>query len=94
MNERTRRHEREERDALLWHRKRTSSARRTHMSEQIRDPAAAAKKRQRGLTVLERQAEEQRIESEKEAARRPRAAAKRSQSVPCKTKPPGGLDHY
>ena len=36
------------------------------MSEHMRDPAAAAKARQRGPTVLERQAEEQRIEAEKE----------------------------
>ena len=39
------------------------------MSEQIRDPAAAAKKRQRGLTVLERLAEAERIEAQKEEAR-------------------------
>ena len=53
------------------------------MAENMRDPAAAAKARQRGLTVLERQAdEEQRIEAEKEEARRPRAAGKRSQSAP------------
>ena len=45
------------------------------MSEQVRDPAAAAKARQRGLTVLERKAEEQRIAAEKEDARRPRAAS-------------------
>ena len=51
------------------------------MSEQMRDPASAAKGRQRGLTVLERQAEADRIQAEKEEARRPRAKAKRSQSA-------------
>ena len=35
------------------------------MSKRIRDPAAAAKARERGLTVLERQAVAQRIEEEK-----------------------------
>jgi hypothetical protein len=34
------------------------------MSEQMKDPAAAKKKRQRGLTVLERQAEAERIEAD------------------------------
>ncbi len=47
------------------------------MSEHMKDPAAAAKARQRGLSVLERQEEVERIEAEKEAARRPR-----SQSAP------------
>ena len=47
----------------------------------MRDPASAAKGRQRGLTVLERQAEADRIQAEKEEARRPRAKAKRSQSA-------------
>ena len=56
------------------------------MSKEMKDPAAAAKSRQRGLTVLERQAEAERIEAEKEAARRPRQAAKRSQSLP-RTRP-------
>ena len=52
------------------------------MSESMRDPAAAAKARKRGRTVLERQAEEQRMDSEKEESRRPRAARRRSQSAP------------
>jgi hypothetical protein len=58
-------------------------------SEQVRDPAATAKKRQRGLTVLEREAEKERIAAEKEEARRPRAKAKRSQSAP-----PADRDRY
>eukprot|EP00966_Prymnesium_polylepis_P099095 2294903-Prymnesium_polylepis.1 len=52
------------------------------MSQQMRDPAATAKARQRGMSVLDRLAEEQRIEEEKEEARRPRVVARRSQSVP------------
>ena len=56
------------------------------MSEHMKDPAAAAKARQRGRTVLERQAEAERIEAEKEAEKRPRRAAKRSQSLP-RTRP-------
>jgi len=58
-------------------------------SEQVRDPAATAKNRKRGLTVLERQAQEQRIEEQKEDARRPRAKAKRSESAP-----PGNRDKH
>ena len=48
----------------------------------MKDPAAAAKSRQRGLTVLELQAEAERIEAEKEAARRPHDLLRRSQSTP------------
>ena len=54
------------------------------MSKSMRDPAATAKQRQRGPTVLERQAVEQRIEEEKAEARRPRTPTKRSQSAPCR----------
>ncbi len=62
-------------------------------SEHMRDPAAAARNRKRGITVLERLAEEQRIEQEKEEARRPRAKAKRSQSAaPCRRDKNGGED--
>ena len=50
-------------------------------SEEVRDPAATVKARQRGQSVLERRAEEQRVEQEKEEARRPRAEAKRSPSA-------------
>ena len=52
------------------------------MSNVMSDPAATAKRRQKGLSVLDRLAEEQRIAEEKEEARRPRAKAKRSQSEP------------
>ena len=48
--------------------------------EQMREPAAASKARERGLSVLERQAEAECIAAAKDAARRPRA--KRSKSVP------------
>jgi hypothetical protein len=49
----------------------------------MRSPASSAKKRQRGLSVLDRQAEEQRIQEDKEDARRHRSAQQqRSQSVP------------
>ena len=60
------------------------------MSQQMRDPAATAKARQRGISVLERLAEEQRIAEEKEEARRPRARARRSQSAPPKDKDKNG----
>ena len=56
------------------------------MSKEMKDQAAAAKSRQRGLTVLERQAEAERIEAEKEAEKRQRRAAKRSQLLP-RTRP-------
>ena len=52
------------------------------MSNVMSDPAATAKRRQKGLSVLDLLAEEQRIAEEKEEARRPRAKAKRSQSEP------------
>jgi hypothetical protein len=52
------------------------------MSEEMRSPASSAKKRQRGLSVLDRQAEEQRIQEDKEDSRRHRSAQQRSQSVP------------
>ena len=45
------------------------------------DPAAAAKARQRGLTVLERQEQNERIAAEKEEARRPNAVRVRRQSA-------------
>ena len=59
-------------------------------SEHVRDPAATAKARQRGISVLERLAEEQRIAEEKEEARRPRARARRSQSAPPKDRDKNG----
>ena len=52
------------------------------MSIEMRDPAAAAKARQRGMSVLERLAEEDRIVAEKEEVRRSRAKARRSKSAP------------
>eukprot|EP00966_Prymnesium_polylepis_P183603 4255288-Prymnesium_polylepis.1 len=52
------------------------------MTSDMKDPAAAAKARQRDITVLERQAEVERIEAEKEAARRPHDRSRRSQSTP------------
>ena len=59
-------------------------------SEHVRDPAATAKARQRGISVLERLAEEQRIAEEKEEARRHRARARRSQSAPPKDRDKNG----
>eukprot|EP00966_Prymnesium_polylepis_P189289 4385515-Prymnesium_polylepis.1 len=54
--------------------------------------AVTGKARQRGISVLERRAEEQRIENEKEEARRPRAQgqARRSQSAPPKNRDKNG----
>ena len=67
-----------------------TSAERAHGHERAneraktRQPAAKNQKEAaRGLTVLERQAEAERIEAEKEVTRRPRQSARRSQSAPC-----------
>ena len=51
-------------------------------SEVVKAPAKAAKERQRGISVLDRLREQERIEAEKEAAQRPRKV--RSQSQPPK----------
>ena len=56
----------------------------------MKSAATAAKARERGLTVLERQAEADRVVAEKEAVRRPRAAARRSQSTPPQKDKNGG----
>ena len=58
---------------------------------EMKSAATAAKSRERGLTVLERQAEQaERDAAEKEAARRPRATARRSQSAPPQKDKNGG----
>ena len=57
---------------------------------EMKSVAQSAKDRQRGLSVLERQAEEERIAAEKEAARRQRKAARRSQSTPPQKDKNGG----
>ena len=82
--------ERDERDALnetnetlsLWHKERARAHAHAVMSIEMRDPAAAAKARNRGMSVLERLAEEDRIVAEKEEVRRSRAKARRSKSAP------------
>ena len=51
-------------------------------SEEVKAPAKAAKERQRGISVLERLREQERIEAEKDAAKRPGKV--RSQSQPPK----------
>ena len=57
---------------------------------EMKSAAQSAKDRQRGLSVLERQAEGERIAAEKEAARRQRKAARRSQSTPPQKDKNGG----
>ena len=57
---------------------------------EMKSAAQSANDRQRGLSVLERQAEGERIAAEKEAARRQRKAARRSQSTPPQKDKNGG----